>query len=67
METEQTTKLYETLAINYAKPNNCVIDFMTFEDCSIGYDILDQMVGITGGMATFVTFSEVAGQKIVTD
>lgn len=62
---EVAEKFYEKLALQYAKPLNCVVNVLTFEDCCIGYDILDRLVSITGGIPCQIEFNEQGGQKIV--
>ena len=56
MELEQTKKLYEHIGREYGKKYNCVINVITFEDCVIGYDVIDQAVGITGGLPCQIVF-----------
>lgn len=45
------------MALKYAKPLNCVVNVLTFEDCCIGYDQLDQLVEFTGGIPCQIEFT----------
>ena len=38
---EESKKLYEELALKYAIKSNCVVNIISFEDCAIGYDVID--------------------------
>ena len=42
-------------------------NIITFEDCLIGYEIIDQLVGITGGLPCQIVFESYKGENIISD
>jgi hypothetical protein len=50
--------LYEQLASEYAVKSNCVVNIISFEDCAIGYDVIDEVVKRTGGVPYSIGFTE---------
>lgn len=61
-QTEETSQLseskllYEKLATQYAVKANCVVNIISFEDCSIGYDVIDEIIKRTGGVPYSIGF-----------
>ena len=39
------------------------MNIITFEDCTIGYDIIDEVVGGTGGLPCQIMFHSFKGEK----
>ena len=64
---EESKKLYAHLADNYAVKSNCVVNIISFEDCSIGYDVIDEVIKTTGGVPYSIGFKEDNKEKIVED
>jgi hypothetical protein len=38
--------------------SNCVVNIISFEDCSIGYEVLDEIVKRTGGLPYLINLAE---------
>lgn len=55
------------MSLDYAKPLNCVVNILTFADCIISYEIIDELVGITSGLPCQVLFAEQAGEQIINE
>ena len=49
------------MALEHAIPLNCMINLITFEDCTISFDIIDRMMMLTSGLPCQVTFLEKNG------
>ena len=37
---------------------NCVVNIISFEDCSIGYDVIDEIIKRTGGVPYSIGFTD---------
>ena len=55
------------MAENYAIPFGCIVNVISFEDCAIGYDIIDQLVSKTGGLPYNISFSDINKEKVATN
>lgn len=53
---EASKKLYEELALKYAIKSNSVVNIISFEDCAIGYDVIDEIIKRTGGVPYSIDF-----------
>jgi hypothetical protein len=42
-----------------------VVNIISFEDCSIGYDVIDEIVKRTGGVPYCIGLKEEGNEKIV--
>ena len=43
-----------------------MVNIISFEDCSIGYDVIDEIIKRTGGVPYSIEFTEDNKEKIVT-
>jgi hypothetical protein len=44
------------LANKYAVKSNCVVNVISFDDCAIGYDVVDEIIKRTGGVPYSISF-----------
>lgn len=62
---EGSKALYEQLANKYAIKSNCVVNVISFDDCAISYDVIDEVIKRTGGVPYSIGFIEQNKQKVV--
>ena len=53
--------------MNFAIKSNCVVNIISFEDCTIGYDVIDEVIKRTGGVPYSIGLKEDGKEKIVAD
>lgn len=46
--------------------SNCVVNIISFEDCAIGYDVIDEVIKWTGGVPYSIGFTEEGKERVVT-
>jgi len=42
--------------LKYAIKSNSVVNIISFEDCAIGYDVIDEIIKRTGGVPYSIDF-----------